>query len=97
MKTIIRIPTTQYAYLEFQFEGTAEEAITEHNRILNLYNGGFGLPDKQFNAIYDALLNKGEIEGDPGLVDSEMSVTQRGSIQDLKRALKRVTYQPKRK
>lgn len=32
----IRIPTTQYGYINFQFEGTADEAIVEHNRLLKI-------------------------------------------------------------
>jgi hypothetical protein len=38
MKFTIRIPTAQYAYLEAEFTGEAEEAIAEHNRLLELYN-----------------------------------------------------------
>ena len=89
--TIIRIPTVQFGYLEFQYDSLfPAEAIEEHNRILNLYNGGFGLKPLEFNKVYDQLLNTGELDGDPGIIATEMDAGQQRSINDLKKALKRI-------
>lgn len=59
MKILLRIPTVQYGYMDVEFEGTPEEAIEEHNRIIRLYNGGFGLDKKEWNKLLDTYL-KGE-------------------------------------
>jgi len=34
----IRVPLAQYSYLEYQFEGTVDEAIEEHNEVIRKYN-----------------------------------------------------------
>jgi hypothetical protein len=87
MKSIIRIPTTQYGYIETEFEGTAEQAIEEHNRILLLYNGGFGLETKEFNAALDRYLSDGTGETEVYL---KMSKEQRAVFQEIKKSLKRI-------
>lgn len=88
MKSIIRIPTTQYGYLEFEFEGTPEEAIEEHNRILKLYAGGGGLDVKSFNIFMDDYLS-GKMEG-LGELYHAMSPYQQEVVQIIKRSLKRI-------
>ncbi len=92
MKTNIRIPTVQFGYLDFQFEGTPEEAITEHNRILALYNGGFGLEPKEWNKALDLYLEKGEGETE---VYMQMSAEQQRVMQEIKKAFARINYKNK--
>lgn len=89
MKTKIRIPTVEFGYLEFVFQGTPEEAIEEHNRILKLYNGGFGLEPKEFNQALDRYLTDGTGETDTYL---RMSKEQQAVFQEIKKALKRIKY-----
>lgn len=89
MKTQIRIPTVQYGYLEFPFEGTPEEAIAEHNRTLKLYSGGGGLSDKEFNIWLDKYLMSQEGDGEQYM---KMNPAQMEVIQTLKRAFKRIAY-----
>lgn len=86
MKSIIRIPTTQYGYIETEFEGTVEETIAEHNRILLLYNGGFGLEPKEFNKALDRYLNEGTGETEVYL---KMSKEQQMVFQEIKKSIKR--------
>jgi hypothetical protein len=92
MKTEIRIPTLQYGYLNFEFEGTPEEAIAEHNRINILYNGGFGLSVEEFNAALDKYLTDGSGETE---VYMQMSKEQQTVFQCVKRSLKRIADKQK--
>lgn len=87
MKTVIRIPTTQYGYLEFDFDGTPQDAIAEHNRILLMYNGGFGLEPKEFNEALDKYLTDGT-----GVLEQylKMSKEQQAVFQEIKKAFKRL-------
>ena len=84
----IRIPTTQYGFLEFEFEGTPEQAVEEHNRILLLYNGGFGLEHKDWNAVVDRMLSKGDIESSDTW--AALSKEQMWFINEIKKAFKRL-------
>lgn len=86
---IIRIPTVQYGYMEFPFSGTPEEVITEHNRILQLYNGGFGLEPKEWNKWLDKYLTDKTGDAD---IYAQMSSQQQNVIQEIKRAIKRLEY-----
>jgi hypothetical protein len=83
----LRIPTVQFGYIETQFEGTAEEAFEEHNRLINLHNGGFGLSRDEFNDCLDEYLseNTGSTE-----MYLKMSKEQQTIIQEIKKALKRL-------
>lgn len=89
MKILLRIPTVQYGYMDVEFEGTPEEAITEHNRIISLYNGGFGLDQKEWNKALDRYLANGDGEAD---VYMQMSTEQQRVIQEIKKSFKRINY-----
>lgn len=85
MKTTLRIPTTeQYAYCEFEFEGTAEEAIAEYHRLTALVSGGTGMDTKDFNKVLDKYL------WDDGTMKEEeyhaMNLSQQEIIQTIKRS-----------
>lgn len=83
----LHIPTIQYGYIEIDFEGSAEEALEEHNRILNLYNGGFGLSRDDFNSCLDEYLSN-----ETGSMEkyTAMSKEQQMVIQEIKKAFKRI-------
>lgn len=87
MKILLRIPTVQYGYMDVEFEGTPEEAIQEHNRILALYNGGFGLETKEFNKALDTYLRDGTGETEVYL---QMSTDQQRVFQEIKKSFKRI-------
>ena len=89
MKYTLRIPTVQYGYIETVFEGTAEEAFEEHNRLINLQNGGFGLEVSEFNKALDRYLVEGS--GDVNQYTS-MSKEQQMVFQEIKKSLKRKGY-----
>lgn len=49
MKFIHRIPTAQYAYIEFEDEhDSVEQAMAEHERVTKLYADSDGLTPTQF-------------------------------------------------
>jgi hypothetical protein len=83
----LRIPTVQYGYIETIFEGTAEEAFEEHNRLLNLHNGGFGISTDEFNKALDRYLVDGT--GDVNQY-SQMSKEQQTVFQEIKKSMKRI-------
>lgn len=89
----IRIPTAQYAYLECEFTGEAEEAIAEHNRILELYNASqksentTGLNPKSWQRVLDTYLLENSISEDDY---TGMSDRQRLLINEIKKSLARI-------
>lgn len=87
MKSTIRIPTTQYGYIEVEFEGTAQEIISEHNRLVEMYGGNVGLTDKEFNDWLDKYNTNQTGDADQY---AKMSVKQTDIIQANKRSFKRI-------
>lgn len=89
MKTIIRIPTVQFGYLEFESDCTPEEAIFEHNRLIKLYNtSNEGLPHLEWNHALDGYLATNQM---PSEVYEGLNDTQKGVIQEIKKSVKRIT------
>lgn len=83
----LRIPTVQYGYIETEFEGTAEEAFAEHDKLIKLHNGGFGIPVSEFNKALDRYLNAGT--GDVNQYQ-DMSKEQQSVFQEIKKSFKRL-------
>jgi len=85
----IRVPAEQYAYLETDFEGTAEEAVQLYRHITDLIKGGAGLPDKDFDQFIQAI-----IEDEPNQIENleKLSPDQHHLMQVVKRAMKRIGY-----
>lgn len=89
MKHKILIPANaEYSNIEFEFEGTAEQAIDEYYRLFELFRGGKGLDNKTFIGILDELWEKESISGDPGIVE-QMSESQRNIIRAFKLVIQR--------
>ena len=62
MKTIIRLPLEQFAFIEQEFdkEMTPAEAIEAYNELQRAYKGGDGLTAKEIDAMLDSyFLGKG--------------------------------------
>lgn len=85
----LRIPLSQFAFFESEFVGTPEEAVEEHNRILQLYNGGFGLETKEWNSALDEMLNTGSLKNGTELY-AQMSKDQQLVLQEIKKSFKRL-------
>jgi len=89
LKSAIRIPTATYGYIEFKFEGTAAETIAEHNKLLQMYNGGFGLEQKEWNAALDEYLTTNNLKNGTEIY-AQMSIDQQQMFQELKKAIARL-------
>lgn len=86
---ILRIPTADpYAYIEVQFDGTADEAFEEYKRLTSLVKGGAGLERKDFIKVLDEYLTTKTLSGDPGVL-AEMSDDQLLVIQEIKKSFAR--------
>lgn len=86
MEIIQRIPTAQYAYIEFKKEyETVEEAMSDHKRIVNLYGKEGDLTHKEWVAIRNNMLVTGEF--DPNLSE-RLSASQKWFVNELKLALR---------
>lgn len=83
----ILIPSNiaEYSNIKFQFEGTVEQTIDEYYRLFNLFRGGAGLTDKEFNFILDEYDTTNKITGDPGMFET-MNRDQKMIIQAIKRS-----------
>lgn len=89
MKTVIRVPTEQFAFVEQEFdrEMTPDEVIEAYNALQRAYKGGDGLNDKDFNAFIDRYLL-----GDKNHVEEYqlMNKEQQNVCQIIKRSLARI-------
>lgn len=90
METLIhqlRVPQQEpYSFIEFQFAGTAEEAIGEYHRLTRVAEST-GLPPKEWNAWLDSYL-AGKA-GDPDEWE-QMSVNQKLLVNEIKKSRKRL-------
>lgn len=86
-KYTLRIPTVQFGYIETEFEGTAEEAFEEHDRLNKIHNGGFGISQAEFNKALDRYLVDGTGETQ---IYTEMSKEQQFVFQEIKKSFKRL-------
>lgn len=87
MKYKIHVPTVEYGFIEAEVEGDNEDAVEEHNDLLESYRGGLGLSRDEFNACLDRYLKEGTGETDVYL---RMNKEQQNVIQELKKAFKRI-------
>lgn len=101
MKTIYHVPTEQFGFIELETENPAEltyEQVTlrieQYKAISEAVKGtpevSKGISEREFNAIYDQLLNTGKVTGDPGVIGLMCSPAQKTSLNDLKKGLKRL-------
>jgi hypothetical protein len=97
MKSIIRLPTNQFAYIECEFEGTEQEIIDKHNELTDLYNVskraemplGEGLDTKTWNRTLEEYLNTGSVVDGTNLYE-QMSTIQKTVMQEIKKCFKRM-------
>jgi phage tail tape-measure protein len=97
MKTLLRIPTPRtpdkedrFGYIEFEFEGTPDEAIEEYERLTAILKGeaGTGLDSRVYNGVLDEYLTTGSISNGADLY-AQMSKDQQNVIQEIKKSHKR--------
>ena len=89
MKTVIRVPTEQFAFVEQEFdrEMTPEAVIEAYNALQKAYKGGSGLSTKEFNACLDQYLKDGTGETEKFYA---MDKEQQRVFQEIKKSLNRI-------
>lgn len=88
MKYTLRVPTKeQYAYIEQEFEGEANDAVEAYNALTALVRGADGISESEFNKFFDTYRTTGK----PGDVDvwAQMSDYQKVIINELKKSYAR--------
>lgn len=90
MKYHLRVPTSeQYAYIEAEYEGSAEEAVEAYRELTVAVRTGFGLPQAEFNKALDEYLKTNELRNGADLY-AQMDAAQQRVFQELKKAFKRM-------
>lgn len=91
MKSIQRIPTDQYAYIELEIEyETVEEAFIDHERLLKLHETGVGLDAREWKKCREHMLTTGNC--DPEHIE-RMNKAQRWWINETKLAMRALSAQ----
>ena len=86
IKTIQRIPTTQYGFIELHMEyESAQEAIVDHTVLVKMYEEGEGLSTNEWAKVRNNFIATGEF--DPELFE-RMSKAQRYWVNETKLALR---------
>ena len=85
----IRIPTTQYGFIEIESDCTPSEAIDLHNLLLVEYNQSIGVktPTKEWNRILDKYLSENQITSDDWV---SLGGGQKYIINEIKKSTKRI-------
>jgi len=87
MKITQRIPTSSYAYIEFEGDyETPEEALTENVRLVGIYEDE-GLPMREWAQLRNKMFKTGEF--DPNI--EGLSKAQRYFINECKKAYRAIT------
>lgn len=92
MKYTIRIPTSQYAYIETEYETEDSiEAIQFHNQLQKEYTASLTtkeLDSKEWNAVLDRYLSENKISSD--LYD-RLSNDERIILNEIKKSFARIS------
>lgn len=88
MKYTLHVPVEQYGFIQVDDIDTREQAVAEY-KMVNADFQNQGLPEEEWRAILDDLLEDQSINGDPGSVEL-MSPAQRWLINECKKSFKRL-------
>ena len=88
----IRVPAETFAYLETDFEGSAEEAVALYRHITALVKiEDGGLPKKEFEEIMDLMIEREPIQQDPGILEG-MNPAQKYILDFVRKSIGRIDY-----
>lgn len=88
MKYKVHIPTEQYGFVEVEFEQETGRSVADvYTEVASMFKPQEGLSPKDFNTALDRYLSDGTGETNTYLA---MSPAQKQTIQDIKRAFKRL-------
>lgn len=84
IKTILRLPTDEYSYIEVEVEvENFKDAANAYFELKEAYFKANAMPQNEYNAIYDTVRAKKPIVGDPGM---QMSTAQKFALNELKKS-----------
>lgn len=94
MKYTLHVPVEQYGFIQVDDIESRTQAINEYKMIradfVDVdYHENPGLPEADWKAILDDLLEDQSIDGDPGIVET-MNPAQRYVINEIKKSFKRL-------
>ncbi len=88
IKTTLRLPTDEYAYIEVEVEvESLKDATAAYFELKEAYFKANPMPQNDYNAIYDTVRAKKPVVGDPGM---QMSNAQKYAINELKKSNNRL-------
>lgn len=88
IKVTQRIPTEQYAYIEFEKDyDNVEESMIDHVRLIKEYTEGAGLSVNDWAKVRNNMLKTGEV--DVNLLQ-DMNKAQRYWVNETKNALRAI-------
>ncbi len=105
MKNIIRLPLDQFAYLETEFEGSAEAAITEYRRLVNVFKTAPVspkttpdlLPIPLLRLLYDPICNQGLTEEQVDSLGTSKNYSQRDILKVVQSLINKVVREENKK
>lgn len=94
MRYVLRIPTSeQYAYIEAEVEGTAEEALEHYYDLTFRVKAREGLNNGEWNRVVDFMFTENECNPDD---IAAMNPTQQWFINECKKSFKRIKAREER-
>jgi len=85
-KCKLHLATAQYCFIEVEVEDTPKGVVETYHEFRNAYEGGDGIPTKEFNDALDRYLQEGTGETETFL---KMSATQQSVFQEIKKSFNR--------
>lgn len=84
IKTTLRLPTEEYAYIEVEVEvENLKEATAAYYELKEAYFKANAMAQNDYNTVYDTVRAKKPIVGDPGM---QMSTAQKFALNELKKS-----------
>lgn len=83
-----QISTGQYEFLNFEIEGTAQDAVEAYKELQTAWKGGEGVSSKDFNAFLDTYISTGK----PGELEvwENMTDQQKIIVNEVKKSFARI-------
>lgn len=90
MKYTGHIKTGDYEFLQFELEGTAEDAVEHYRALQEAWKGGTGIPHKDWCRFLDVYLSTGTPPEDGMSLWQDMDERQKWMVNETKKCLKRI-------
>lgn len=93
MKYLAHIPTEQYGFIEFEMEGSTDEAVQQYEDVKKAINkeAGPGLGQREWCRFMDVYVSTGSPPEDGMSLWQDMDMQQRITVNEVKKTMKRLT------